>query len=467
MRRYLLLGTASLVALLLFAWGPEVRPALAEHGNRWTGEYFNNRDLVGGPIHVRLDAAIDFDWGGASPVPGIVPANNFSVRWSGTQNFPEGGNYTFLAASDDGVRVWVDDRLIVDAWYDQTRNLHTGQISLSAGLHYVRVEYYDAGDAASISVLWRPANALVPPGGWEATYFPNRDLSGSGVSIGVIPNLDYNWGADSPLPGTIPANDFSARWYGFPNLEGGRYTFVAWADDGIRVHVAGQTVIDAWSPAIYREHRGTADLAPGVNTVRVEYFEGGDQARVFVYWIREGAAPSTGGTTGSGTTGGVPISSVTATINTARLNVRSGPGVGWPILARVSRGEVYTAIGRNNDKTWVQISGPGFTGWVSDRYVRLSADITLLPLAEVTGGGSSTVLQVQANSSLRIRRGPGTNQARVAALHSGETATVIGRTADSSWLQIRTSAGVQGWVSAPFVSYVAGGPPLSTIPITG
>jgi len=344
------------------------------------------------------------------------------------------------------------------------RTLHTGQASLSAGLHYMRVEYYDAGDAASISVLWRPANALVPPGGWEGTFFANRDLSGGGVSVGVVPSLDHNWGPDSPLPGSIPPDDFSARWYGFPELAGGTYTFVAWADDGIRVRVAGQTVIDAWSPAIYQEHRGTVTLAPGINTVQVEYFEGGDQARVYVYWIHESgpapAAPSTGGSV-------VPPSSVTATITTARLNVRSGPGVGWPILARVSEFEVYTAIGRNNDKTWVQISGPGFTGWVSGRYVRLSADITLLPLAEVSGGGNSSVLQVQANYSLRIRRGPGTNQARVAALRSGEAATVIGRTADSSWLQIRTSAGVQGWVNAPYVSLVAGGPPLSSIPITG
>jgi uncharacterized protein YraI len=466
MRRIVWVTVALLLVLPLLAWGPDVSPALAERGNQWTGEYFNNRDLAGAPVHVRLDPAVDFNWGGASPVPGIVPENDFSVRWTGAQNFPEGGIYTFLATVDDGVRVFVDDRIVIDAWYSQTPTLHTGQATLTAGTHWVRVEYFDAGAQASISFLWRPANALVPPGGWEAYYYSNVDLTGSRVSAGVELNLDHNWGSGSPIPGTIPADGFGARWYGFPEMTGGTYTFVAWADDGVRVYAAGQLVIDAWGPSIYQEHRGTVTLGPGTCTVQVDYREDGDQARIFVYWIQDSGLPPGFGAPSPAAP--VVPSSITATVTTGMLNVRSGPGSGWPILTRVRQFETYTVIARNADTTWYQISGPGFTGWVSARYVTLNADPSVLPVAE--GGGTAaapTVLQVRSNVSLRIRRGPSANQARVAALNPGETAIVIGRTADSSWLKVRTGDGTEGWVSSAYVSYVPGGLPLNAIPITG
>ncbi len=462
MRRFLLAVMALTMVLSLLAWGPAVSPVHAERGNRWTGEYFNNPSLAGSPIHVRLDSAINFDWGPDSPVPGIVPENNFSVRWTAVQDFPEGGVYTFLARVDDGVRVFVDNALVIDAWYNQMPTLHTGTATLTPGTHWVRVEYYDAGAGALITVLWRPANAQVPTGGWEAIYYPNRNQEGSGVAVGVELYLDHNWGPDSPIPGTIPADDFSARWLGFPELEGGTYTFVAWADDGVRVTVAGQRVIDDWNPSIYKERRGTATLGPGQYTVQVDYFDAGDQARVFVYWIREGGLPP-----GFGAPAAVAPSAVTGTITTALLNVRTGPGAGWPVLTRVRQNETYPVIARNADNTWYQISGPAFTGWVSGRYIRLSADPSLLPVAEAGGAAASNVLLVQSSASLRIRRGPGTNQARVAVFPAGTTATVIGRNADSSWLQIRLDSGTEGWVAADFVTFVPGGPPLSSIPITG
>ncbi len=456
LRRIVILTVALALALPLLAWGPDVRPAAADTGSQWTGEYFTNVFLGGTPYLVRLDNAISFDWGAGSPAPGLVPTDNFSVRWSGPQQFA-GGTYTFSASVDDGVRVYVNDQLVINAWFDQERTTHTGTITLSPGTYWVRVEYYERSDQASIFVNWRPAAAQTASGGWAAEYYNNVNLQPPQAGGRLESSIDYNWGGSSPIPGVVNADNFSARWWGFPELEGGRYRFVAGADDGVRVTVNGTRVIDAWTASSYQEYAGVIDLAPGTHTVMVEYFDAGDQARVMVYWIREGAGAIT-----------LP-QTMTATISTGRLNVRSGPGVGNSILTQVSDGETYSAIGRNDTGNWVQISGSGFTGWVSAAYVTLSGAVSDLPVAAGSSGSpapAGSLLFAQSNASLRIRRYATTDSPRLDALEPGERAQVIGRTSDSSWLQIRKDSGLEGWVFSNYITLV-GDRPLTSVPVTG
>ncbi len=442
----------ALLALTLALGGPAVSPVQADTGNNWTGEYFTNRYLSGTAYFVRLDNAISFAWGAGSPAPGIIPVDNFSVRWTGPQYF-EGGSYTFTATADDGVRVFVDDALLIDGWRDQVSTTFTASANLTTGQHWVRVEYYEATDQASINFSWRLASAQTAPGGWAAEYYNNTNLQPPQAGGRLEGNIEYNWGSGSPLAG-INADNFSVRWWGFPTFEGGTYTFVAAADDGVRVYVDNVLVVDGWTAGAYREIRGTAEITPGTHTVRVEYFELGDQARISVYWVRSGALPP-----GSGGTG-----SVTATIATGLLNVRSGPSASNSVVTSVPQGTTYAVTGRLVDNSWIEITGNGFTGWVNARYVTLSGNLN--GVAIKAGSGNSAVIQVQSNASLRIRRGPGTQHSRVAAFARGAVATVIGRTADSTWLQIRTTEGVEGWVSANFVT-VLGGKPLSGVPVTG
>ena len=118
----------------------------------WTGRYFSNIDLQGGPVVTRQDAQIVFDWGTGSPASG-VPADRFSVQWTGTFFFT-GGNYRFIAMADDGIRVWVDDALIINGWKDQSRTLYYKDYAVRYGNHTVRVEYYDTRLDASAVVNW-------------------------------------------------------------------------------------------------------------------------------------------------------------------------------------------------------------------------------------------------------------------------------------------------------------------------
>ena len=85
----------------------------------WRGEYFNNRDLDlrDYSTFVRIDGAIDNDWGNGGPGNG-VGNDNFSIRWTGKFNFSS-GNYIFHAKADDGVRLSIDGNLVIDQWKDQ------------------------------------------------------------------------------------------------------------------------------------------------------------------------------------------------------------------------------------------------------------------------------------------------------------------------------------------------------------
>ncbi|MCX7934193.1 MAG: PA14 domain-containing protein, partial [Planctomycetota bacterium] len=90
------------------------------------GEYFGSISFVDTKL-VRLDSSINFDWGAGAPAP-EVSADNFSCRWTGKLKPPRTGVYYFYTISDDGVRLWLDNRLLIDNWTDHapTENSTSG-----------------------------------------------------------------------------------------------------------------------------------------------------------------------------------------------------------------------------------------------------------------------------------------------------------------------------------------------------
>lgn len=116
------------------------------------GEYFNNTTLDGVPILSRDDEEIDFAWESGSPDP-KVNANDFSVRWVARKTF-DIGTYTFHALTDDGLRLWVDGDLLIDAWGDQPPTPYEVTKVMSAGQHDIRVEYYERGGGATCKFWW-------------------------------------------------------------------------------------------------------------------------------------------------------------------------------------------------------------------------------------------------------------------------------------------------------------------------
>lgn len=119
----------------------------------WRGEYYTNRSLEGDPFFIRSDEEIDFSWGVESPMEGL-PTERFSVRWQRTLEF-DGGFYLFFAEADDGVRIWIDDALVIDAWHDQQAETHSAMVPLVPGEHQMRVEYYENTAGSQIRFWWQ------------------------------------------------------------------------------------------------------------------------------------------------------------------------------------------------------------------------------------------------------------------------------------------------------------------------
>jgi glucose/arabinose dehydrogenase/PKD repeat protein len=112
-------------------------------------QYFNNTDLSGTPVVSEQESSIDHIWGYGSPNP-LIPQNDFSARWTRrTMYLP--GTYKFTLRADDGVRFYVDGNAIVDDWTDHSMRTYTPSVTLTEGVHELKLEYYErAGTAVSI-----------------------------------------------------------------------------------------------------------------------------------------------------------------------------------------------------------------------------------------------------------------------------------------------------------------------------
>ncbi|MCB0020665.1 MAG: hypothetical protein KDE09_22885, partial [Anaerolineales bacterium] len=111
-RRRGMIGTLVVLAMLILLGGSPAIPALATDAN-WAASYWNNKTMAGDPVLARAEPAVSYDWGSGSPAAGVVNVDNFSARWTRTVNFLP-GTYRFSATVDDGVRLWVNNSLLID-----------------------------------------------------------------------------------------------------------------------------------------------------------------------------------------------------------------------------------------------------------------------------------------------------------------------------------------------------------------
>jgi len=263
------------VALAQLAW------ERLENYPDWKAEYYNNPNLSGAPALVRNDVLVSFDWGTGSPGPG-VPLDNFSARWSRSLHFPA-GNYRFHVRVDDGARLWVDGKLVIDQWHDSVPTTYTADVNVANGWHSVWMEYYERGGGALAQLAWE---RLEDYSDWKAEYYNNRKLEGDPVLVRNETQIDYNWGSGSPATG-VPADNFSARWARRVDFKSGTYVFSVRVDDGVRLWVDDALVIDSWQDGRSRLIQVEHQLSSGKHWVKVEYYERGGDAQIEVKWQRK------------------------------------------------------------------------------------------------------------------------------------------------------------------------------------
>ncbi|MBI4272432.1 choice-of-anchor D domain-containing protein [Candidatus Uhrbacteria bacterium] len=144
-----------------------------KEGTGLKGEYYANANYTQ-HVLTRIDPSVNFIWGNASPDPKLS-SDYFASRWRGKIRIPEGGTYTFSTLADDGVRLWVDGKLLINDWmYAHPPQRFSGDLTLEGGRSYdIQLDYYEAYAGAQVQLFWSgpatqaqeeliPQTALIP-----------------------------------------------------------------------------------------------------------------------------------------------------------------------------------------------------------------------------------------------------------------------------------------------------------------
>ncbi len=118
-----------------------------------TGGYYRDKTFTS-LAFTRTDPQINFEWNGGAPEG--IPADGFSIRWTGKLDIPATGTYNFYTAADDGVRLWVDDELIIDDWNPHGVQIHEGQITLEKDQKVnLRLDYFENVGGSEVHLSWK------------------------------------------------------------------------------------------------------------------------------------------------------------------------------------------------------------------------------------------------------------------------------------------------------------------------
>lgn len=433
----------------------------------WKGEYFNNMTLSGQPVLVRDDGNIDFNWGIGAPEWNVVASDNFSARWTRTLNFAP-GRYQFTVVADDGVRLWVNGQLVVNKWLDSNSGTYFAEMDLPGGPVSMQMEYFENIGSAVARLSWVKLSGGVAVTNWRGEYFNNKTLSGSPALTRDDSHVNFNWGTGSPANGTISSDNFSARWTRSLNFNNGRYRFTVTSDDGVRVWVNNQQIINGWYDHQPQTFTGDIDLPNGLIPIRVEYYDATGGAQIQLSWTAINTVPQPQPQpqpTPAPTAG-------TGTVVSPLLNVRSGPGTQYNVLHVLSRGQTVNLAGyRNAEATWVMINWNGTTAWVSGRPAYLHTNVSIVNMPVWSGSGptiqnptTGPTATVSYVYYLNMRTGPGAGYPVIKAVPSGTIVTLLGRNSTSSWAKVQLVDGSVGWMSA---SYLVSTTPIATLPLAG
>ncbi|HEX7314764.1 MAG TPA: PA14 domain-containing protein [Pyrinomonadaceae bacterium] len=158
-------------------------------------EYFDDKELTDLKV-TRVDATVDFGWPGSDSPDPSIDGETFSARWTGAVRPLYSETYTFHTVTDEGVRLWVDDKLVIDNNAGHTSTEDRGTIELEAGRRYsIRMEFYEGTGDAEAQLLWSsasqtkeviPQDVLFPPSSANVatTVFASNTLNYSYDAVG-------------------------------------------------------------------------------------------------------------------------------------------------------------------------------------------------------------------------------------------------------------------------------------------
>jgi parallel beta-helix repeat protein len=182
-------------------------------GNGLNAEYFNELNFTGTSLK-RIEPNINFAWGNGSPASSI-DASTFSARYSGEILAPSTGTYTFFTTSDDGVRLNINSKLVINDFNDHAPRTVSGSAILTAGQRVpFKLEYYESYGGATLKLEWSGpgvarqviptanlfSSAVVTPPTGQAFYVAPTGSDANPGSF-ALPWATINKAAQTMLPG--------------------------------------------------------------------------------------------------------------------------------------------------------------------------------------------------------------------------------------------------------------------------
>jgi hypothetical protein len=260
---------------------------LSDIGRRWLAEYYRNDSLRGIPEYFPTDSLdwlfetegtvyeadideINYNWGDRGPffldskvsfIPdmSLGPEDYFSARYSQIRRFRPGW-YKFTLRGDDGIRLWVDDRLVINRWKPQASTTYTAEHYLTGGDHVLRVEYYERTGVASVSLNVEPVI-------FHYEIYDNLGFSGSPDSVFDDSSNDLEWRHASPI--VTDNGHFSLRATGNKYFRAGNYRFHAQHTGGCKIWIDSVMVLDDWDGT--NPNGASVTISEGTHELKVEY----------------------------------------------------------------------------------------------------------------------------------------------------------------------------------------------------
>ncbi|UTE73359.1 PA14 domain-containing protein [Rossellomorea marisflavi] len=272
----------------------------------WLGYFYSNQTTGGSPEAAKImseksDGRFVADFGKGSPAT-KVPADGFSARYVTAKNL-DPGDYIIRVGSDSGVQVLLDGKTVINSFGTSAIKDEAVKVNVKNGTngdrtHWIEVRYKHISGNSKMDVQIQPYKEVMdisPSDGWVGEVYSGEDFKGKSIILGgknalkPLKELNLNWGSGSPHP-WIPNDNFTAKFYKKWDVAStDLYSINVSADDGVRVYVDGEKVIDSWKYVVGGNRTVTLPMTKGIHDVRVEYLEKIKNARIKVEFEKKKA----------------------------------------------------------------------------------------------------------------------------------------------------------------------------------
>ncbi|MCA9961822.1 MAG: SH3 domain-containing protein [Anaerolineales bacterium] len=314
-----------------------------------------------------------------------------------------------------------------------TAVITTGALNVrqGPGVQYGVVTAVSQGQ--SITLLGRNSNnswVKVQTAGGQQGWI-NAMYMQANVAVNTLPLLDT---ASAPITVTGLVNTSALNVRSGPDVA---YPSVAVVNGGTQLNLIGRSSSNVWVKVSLADgQQGWVNASLLILSADISY-------------LPEASAPAL-------------TTSPQAVINGGALNVRSGPGVGYNVVATVYGGQVVNLLGRSSgNSAWVKVSlSSGTQGWLNITFTQPNVTVNDLPVVDGPPAlATAEVIVAAAN----VRSGPSLDYASTAVIYQAQVVNLLGRNGDGSWVKVQLASGQQGWVNTSLLKLFTGINSLSVV----